>query len=261
VWLNQCVGELNYRWFLLFLAYHIFFFGYAAWIVGTLLVSKAVGLQGQIFHNRATQKDMKANAWLITRYLCTKETALVTVALLAVAMCGAIGGFFGYHMYLQWHGMTTNESFKWDRAWKLYDRLLEVHDKARKEIEGFAAGEDMLEGEEEEGEGGQTKIKTKGGAGDEPDYEQEEEPMAGCVGTGAMPRVVTSLTRQVMEGMQEGKPYEDMPLRHPGERPSNIYHRGFLRNLWNVAFPRALLAENVAKRGSGPKIVKIEKTE
>jgi hypothetical protein len=36
-WLNNAVGEQNYKWFLLFLAVHCFMLSYATYILGAIL--------------------------------------------------------------------------------------------------------------------------------------------------------------------------------------------------------------------------------
>lgn len=40
VWLNQCIGELNYRYFLAFLLVHILFFSYGVFVMTSLLLGE-----------------------------------------------------------------------------------------------------------------------------------------------------------------------------------------------------------------------------
>ena len=42
VWLNQCVGELNYKYFLIFLMTHVIFFSYAVAVLSTIIISQVI---------------------------------------------------------------------------------------------------------------------------------------------------------------------------------------------------------------------------
>lgn len=40
IWLNQCIGELNYRYFLAFLLVHILFFSYGVFVMTSVLLGQ-----------------------------------------------------------------------------------------------------------------------------------------------------------------------------------------------------------------------------
>ena len=40
IWLNQCVGEKNYKYFLAFLCTHILFFAYGVYVMSSLLLGQ-----------------------------------------------------------------------------------------------------------------------------------------------------------------------------------------------------------------------------
>merc|ERR1719424_841444 len=78
-WLNTCVGERNYRYFLLFLLYHAALCFYSTYIHGMI-----------VYYN-----------------------IVVAIGVFCVVIGFALLGFWSYHMYLVLRNMTTNEGFKW----------------------------------------------------------------------------------------------------------------------------------------------------
>jgi len=100
---NNCLGRANYHWFLALLA-----------SLGTLLVYGsllAYGLLASILPT-ARQSGFKAflNQW---SYAISQDPRVGGVGLLALFTSPLAWGLFGYHVYLVWAGMTTNETNKW----------------------------------------------------------------------------------------------------------------------------------------------------
>mgnify|MGYP001945658655 CR=1 FL=1 len=262
VWLNQCVGELNYKWFLSFLVYHILFFGYCTFVLFTFMYSRAVVLKTQRFTDLRTMRSFMPTTWMVILHLCKEETGLMVVTCLAFVMCVAIGAFFTYHMWLVKNGMTTSENVKWTYTHKMYDRLLEAYNKAKS----------RLDADKESNEDNRERKDARARADADPDDDADTsavgsskddlimeapEAMAGCVGiTG----VSTSTTKLVLDQINGGKTFADITrdLKHPGERPRHIYDRGFWENLMRIWYPPSLEPINLAKRGTG---VKIEKAD
>ena len=84
------------------------------------------------------------------------------------------------------------------------------------------------------------------------------EVMTGCVG---MPGMSVSTTKRVLDQIDGGKTFADIAedLKHPGERPQNVYDRGgFWKNFVRIWYPPSLEPANLSKRGTGEKIEKIE---
>lgn len=149
VWLNQCVGEHNYRWFITFLFVNSMFLFYGATVIYLVLISKVctssfkltvsefdpVGLWAKsLHHNLCQQKngggneansvfislsclqEFKASYYMIGMYILNSNLGLVLVFLVAAIMGIAIFCFFLYHFYLLCIGQTTNETFKWGKT-------------------------------------------------------------------------------------------------------------------------------------------------
>ena len=114
-WVNNAVGEENYRWFLLFLARHALLLAYGAACAALLLrdVVDAKQLMRATFY--LGDAPVAATRGVVVHYLLHTERLLCAL-LLACAVLGAVvAGFLGYHLRLVWRGRTTNEHYKWRR--------------------------------------------------------------------------------------------------------------------------------------------------
>lgn len=131
-WINNCVGYGNSHYFLLLLlstavltTYGVFL-GYGllpeklftmvsvasaedrplAWICQTLGVRRMLS-------QRTTWRDF-LGCWL---WALARDRRVGSVALLCLSLGPMTFGLLGYHIYLIWAGMTTNENAKWS-LWK-----------------------------------------------------------------------------------------------------------------------------------------------
>ena len=107
-WVNNAVGEENYRWFLLFLASHALLLAYGAACAALLLrdVVDAKQLMRATFY--LGDAPVAATRGVVVHYLLHTERLLCAL-LLACAVLGAVvAGFLGYHLRLVWRGRTTN---------------------------------------------------------------------------------------------------------------------------------------------------------
>ena len=114
-WVNNAVGEENYRWFLLFLASHALLLAYGAACAALLLrdVVDAKQLMRATFYLGGA--PVAATRGVVVHYLLHTERLLCAL-LLACAVLGAVvAGFLGYHLRLVSRGRTTNEHYKWRR--------------------------------------------------------------------------------------------------------------------------------------------------
>ena len=131
VWLNQCVGELNYRYFMTFLLIHLLFFSYACCMLYLILVSEIYerDLFNAIFYNPRTGQQFKATIPMLAQHLLSTKLGLGILCIFAGIMAIAIGFFLCYHLYLVCIGQTTNETFKWSSTKRIHKRLLEAHNR------------------------------------------------------------------------------------------------------------------------------------
>ena len=129
VWVNNCLGRGNYRWFLALLLSTSILLAYGArlaYIVLSPLVQENYRKYerwyryertnpGADYSTWPTYLDMKLHYFLtyITIYLEVGGLRASGVGLLALMTWPLPLGLLGYHIYLIWAGMTTNESSKW----------------------------------------------------------------------------------------------------------------------------------------------------
>lgn len=129
IWLNQCVGERNYKYFLLFLFVNWTFLLWGARVVGLMLASPVYerNLLQATFRNPHSGKVYPATTWMVVQWAITQNIALTICFLLAFVMGLALFGFFMYHVYLLSQGLTTNESFKWSSVKQVHKNMIKAH--------------------------------------------------------------------------------------------------------------------------------------
>ncbi|GMH56456.1 hypothetical protein TrRE_jg10492 [Triparma retinervis] len=121
VWLNQPVGEENYRDFLLFVLVHCGMLAYGSYVSLQLLrhIVDSEGLYAVKYYNARTGETVQASAMVVFRYMSNKHPALICLLVLSSVMGAVMAGFAAFHLWICGGGMTTNEYFKWRdiKAW------------------------------------------------------------------------------------------------------------------------------------------------
>ena len=114
-WLNRCVGQRNYRYFLLFLACNSVMLLYGAMAMWCVLMSvvEEKGLFRATFVHRETGERTKASWRIVLQYMLSRYSNIFMLLVLCGVMGTVIFGFFMYHLYLTVTGQTTNENAKW----------------------------------------------------------------------------------------------------------------------------------------------------
>lgn len=131
VWLNQCVGERNYKYFLGFLITNGVFFTYASIFIFYFLIAEIndKNLWSAKFYNSNTKQQFEATPYILMQYVLTRHLsiscawALVTVADVCIIV------FLFMHIYQVWIGTTTNEFFKWRSVRKYHNKLIRAHER------------------------------------------------------------------------------------------------------------------------------------
>ncbi|WPG98396.1 Hypothetical protein R9X50_00118600 [Acrodontium crateriforme] len=135
-WVNNCVGRSNYGYFMGLLLSLSFLEVYGAYLSYYIL---------RPYINAALDKQNSGPYWtkLGNALVIAVETGGLSIAgvgLLAASTAALPFGLFGYHCYLIWAGMTTNESAKWTDwrfdiadgcVFKASREALKAHDRHR----------------------------------------------------------------------------------------------------------------------------------
>lgn len=126
IWINQCVGYANYKYFLAFILSHSLICLYAGLIgckIFTFIIHKD-NLWNAVFRDSAGNKFHPG--WLqLFQYLLHKYSAFTFVIVLCLLMGLSLGGFFLFHFHLLRKNNTSNDRIK---SSKLQEKGIIVQD-------------------------------------------------------------------------------------------------------------------------------------
>jgi len=113
VWINQCVGLYNYRFFLSFIYLHAVICTYGVWLGYEIVMSivEKERLMDATFYTNGGEA-IQATPYIVFSYLQQSNHMFIAVIILCAVVGVMLWLFFGYHCYLIRLGWSTNESTK-----------------------------------------------------------------------------------------------------------------------------------------------------
>jgi palmitoyltransferase len=126
IWVNNCLGRGNYKWFLALLLSTAILIAYGAYLAYIVLSSKAHRHYTKYesfysYHGPSNPADWSSYFSMKLHHSLTYTSIYLDVGGIRASGVGLLAlltwplplGLLGYHIYLIWAGMTTNESAKW----------------------------------------------------------------------------------------------------------------------------------------------------
>mmetsp|Transcript_22416 Transcript_22416/g.34560 ORF Transcript_22416/g.34560 Transcript_22416/m.34560 type:complete len:429 (+) Transcript_22416:115-1401(+) len=216
-WLNQGVGEENYRYFLWFLLVHVLMCIYGAGVISLLFYGEIFekDLLNATFYDVATGREVKADWTVVAIYMFRARFTMAANLLLMTVMAALLGSFLGWHIWITSRGMTTNESFKWSDVKRWHKQEKKRYEEALKA--GLPVG----------------NIHNSTMSSGESDIVSDGD--IACTGPTSTP-----IKSQSTVSSTESERKKDAPIYDPGPFPKNIYNKGFIENWKEVFFPRSL---------------------
>lgn len=110
VWVNNCIGLANYRWFLSLLLSLGILLSYGAYLAYQILRVSSAFDNG---NGSGLGSERQRSWWQSITLAISLNINVGGVGLLALFTAPLAWGMLLYHLYLIWAGMTTNETGKW----------------------------------------------------------------------------------------------------------------------------------------------------
>ncbi len=224
---DNAIGEENYRFFLLFLLIHIGMCIYGTLVTYTLFWGEVIdkNLLNATFYNGATGEEVQADMFVVCHYLFMKYFALCAVFILMSVMSVVLGLFFLFHMYIASNGMTTNEFYKWRQVKKWHKRAVQKYENVKASKNGTTSRKNVEIRD----------MKGEGGAQNNAQIDLTDDVDIGCTGPLGKGK----------EG--QSRPDTNEEVEDPGPFPVNIYNRGIIENFTEIVFPRSRRMDAIAR--------------
>jgi len=234
-WIQNPVGERNYRWFLLFLLIQVGMCLYGSYVLGYLLLVHEVqkyNLYGRTFFHRVTGEEFLATTQIVLQYLFHKYQLQSCVFLLLGIASLTLLPFLLWHCYIASCGTTTNESVKWKQVHKWYNIELQRY---------------------HENEYNNTKEDNSSNKNDgDDDYvmitKDNNDNTITAKDTAERMTNTTLVRDDAMEEENDDNDVTSKTIFHPGPKPKNIYNYGFIQNWKDIFYPRSIQKEKTLQQ-------------
>ncbi len=227
IWLNNCVGERNYRWFLAFLYLNALLMAYGVWAALAVLLHDIESLKLLTAVFTKGGKQVRATYSIVGQYLLGSRTEVCMVGALCVVMGVLVLAFALYHTCLAGSNTTTNESVKWGR---LKDARDACEREYRRAVAGIAAADRALAAAEAAAAAGQEGCSLEHKVVLASAVQQARDAVEA---SRRPPRDWDAMLRHA--GLPAGTAFQ---LREVAPLAGNAYDRGCLRNLWEMCAPQ-----------------------
>jgi len=125
-WVDNAIGEENYRWFLCFLAVHVFICVYGTLIISTLFRGEVEDreLLTAVYYDSVEGVQVQASYWVIGNFMLRRRIEMAFILILMSVMGVVLGLFLMFHLWIAARGMTTNEFYKWRQVsgWHSFEK-------------------------------------------------------------------------------------------------------------------------------------------
>ena len=134
IWINNCVGAKNFRYFLYFLFIHWILVTYASIIIIFIMYYeiKEKNLFNQIFYDVQTKETYKATYMTVLRYLMYKNYIIFATSLMLIATSFFLLFFMYYQFKLIIKNLTSAEKNKQERCIQYMKLIMEALDEIAK---------------------------------------------------------------------------------------------------------------------------------
>ena len=111
-WLNVDIGELNYRWFHMFLVVHWSLCGIGCWRCCRFVNSKIDWTELNWVRDPVTHEVVPYNFLHVLVIVAQQEPVILYIICFTAVVSGVLLGFWTYHMILVYRNTTNNEAMK-----------------------------------------------------------------------------------------------------------------------------------------------------
>lgn len=228
-WIDQSVGEENYRYFLFFLLFHPIMLSYGAWGATNFFIEKLE------MHQAREEIDM--TYWAMLKHVTQEYPALSIVHFFMIFGALCLSAFFGFHIMLTCRNMTTNEYYKWKVIKKIHTDAQKEYQQAVKD--GRAETTHSGKGFTNSSSFGLLKLY--------------ENISVGCIGANYLSiRMDLNIphaddSEDFLSMVEDSDEDSDVSnsINDPGSMPINSYNIGIVGNIHEVLFPRSMRARDL----------------